>query len=70
MLWCIIVSIKLQILKDITIRSRVIRGQRVQYVPGWDCHGLPIELKALSSLKEKKQNLTPLEIRQLGKYTA
>ncbi|XP_008551084.1 isoleucine--tRNA ligase, mitochondrial [Microplitis demolitor] len=53
-----------KILKDITTRSRVIKGQRVHYVPGWDCHGLPIELKALSALKDKKDKLTPLEIRQ------
>ena len=35
-----------KILKDIICRSKVAQGKRVTYVPGWDCHGLPIELKA------------------------
>ncbi|XP_064548348.1 isoleucine--tRNA ligase, mitochondrial [Drosophila montana] len=38
-----------KILKDITLRQRVAYGQQVNYIPGWDCHGLPIELKATSS---------------------
>ncbi len=33
-------------LKDFVNRYRLLRGQRVRFVPGWDCHGLPIELKA------------------------
>ncbi|XP_059619412.1 isoleucine--tRNA ligase, mitochondrial [Phlebotomus argentipes] len=37
-----------KILKDITNHHHVIRGRKVHYIPGWDCHGLPIELKALS----------------------
>ncbi|XP_014235016.1 isoleucine--tRNA ligase, mitochondrial isoform X1 [Trichogramma pretiosum] len=53
-----------KILKDITIRSKVIKGQRVHYIPGWDCHGLPIELKALSSTKKNNySDLSPLQIR-------
>lgn len=35
-----------KILKDIILRSRIVNGTRVHYKPGWDCHGLPIELKA------------------------
>lgn len=31
-------------------RYNVIRGRKVHYVPGWDCHGLPIEHKALAAL--------------------
>ncbi|XP_063995593.1 isoleucine--tRNA ligase, mitochondrial [Diachasmimorpha longicaudata] len=58
-----------KILKDITLRSRVIRGQRVHYVPGWDCHGLPIELKVLSTTKTNKP-LTPKEIRSLARTYA
>lgn len=42
------------------------RGYKVHYVPGWDCHGLPIELKALSEVKGA-ENLSPMEIRQKGK---
>lgn len=54
-----------QILKDITNRFYVMRGYRVHYVPGWDCHGLPIELKALSELEES-QHLPAMEIRKRG----
>ncbi|KAM5456750.1 isoleucine-tRNA ligase [Microsporum audouinii] len=41
-----------KILKDIICRVQLAKGKRVQYVPGWDCHGLPIELKALQGQKE------------------
>jgi isoleucyl-tRNA synthetase len=42
-----------KILKDITCRFQLSLGKTVDYVPGWDCHGLPIELKALE--KQTKQ---------------
>ncbi|XP_061481155.1 isoleucine--tRNA ligase, mitochondrial isoform X3 [Rhineura floridana] len=45
------------------------RGSKVHYVPGWDCHGLPIELRALSEL-EKSEHLSPMEIRQKAKEFA
>jgi isoleucyl-tRNA synthetase len=37
-------------LKDFVVRSRLIEGHRVEYVPGWDCHGLPIEHKVMTEL--------------------
>ena len=37
-----------KITKDIICRFQVTQGRRVSFVPGWDCHGLPIELKALT----------------------
>lgn len=43
----------------------MLRGRRVHYVPGWDCHGLPIELKALGG--QPAGSLTPQQIRQKGK---
>jgi isoleucyl-tRNA synthetase len=53
-----------KILKDIINRYQVMRGRKVHYVLGWDCHGLPIELKVLQNLKpEERKNLTPLELR-------
>ena len=55
-----------KILKDIILKQKIIQGTRVHYRPGWDCHGLPIELKALSSHKNK----TPLEIRQKARKFA
>ncbi|XP_062980155.1 isoleucine--tRNA ligase, mitochondrial [Elgaria multicarinata webbii] len=58
-----------KILKDITNRFHVMKGYIVHYVPGWDCHGLPIELRALSESEETK-NLSPMEIRQKAKEFA
>ncbi|KAG2125123.1 hypothetical protein DEU56DRAFT_825882, partial [Suillus clintonianus] len=40
-----------KIIKDIINRYQVLTGHRVRYHPGWDCHGLPIENKALQELK-------------------
>ena len=42
-----------KILKDITCRVQLSKGKRVNYVPGWDCHGLPIELKALEKWRSQ-----------------
>ncbi len=53
-----------KILKDIINKYKLLRGYKVRYVPGWDCHGLPIELKVLQNMKsEERQNLTPLTLR-------
>eukprot|EP00951_Prasinocladus_malaysianus_P047072 scaffold648760_cov50-Prasinocladus_malaysianus.AAC.1 len=42
----------------------MLQGRRVRYRPGWDCHGLPIELKVLQSMSdEARKNLTPLKLR-------
>ena len=52
-------------LKDIINKYKLLRGYKVRYVPGWDCHGLPIELKVLQQMKSKeRQNLTPLQLRR------
>src|SRR5665213_1155988 len=50
-------------LKDIIIRYKTLRGFRTPYVPGWDCHGLPIEQKVTRDLQEKKQTVTTAELR-------
>lgn len=42
-----------KVTKDLINRYQLISGKRVDYVPGWDCHGLPIELKALELLNKK-----------------
>lgn len=53
-----------KILKDIINKFQLLQGRKVRYVPGWDCHGLPIELKVLQNMKsEERQNLTPLTLR-------
>jgi isoleucyl-tRNA synthetase len=52
-------------LKDIINRYQLLKGRKVRYVPGWDCHGLPIELKVIQDMKpEERKNLSPLELRQ------
>ncbi|ODH01146.1 isoleucine--tRNA ligase [Nostoc sp. KVJ20] len=57
-----------KILKDIINRYQLLKGRKVRYVPGWDCHGLPIELKVLQNMKSaERQNLTPLQLRQKAK---
>uniref|UniRef100_UPI00358E78C0 LOW QUALITY PROTEIN: isoleucine--tRNA ligase, mitochondrial n=1 Tax=Myxine glutinosa TaxID=7769 RepID=UPI00358E78C0 len=53
-----------KILKDITNRFHVMRGDRVHFMPGWDCHGLPTEMKALSEGEVLSRNLDPMETRQ------
>jgi isoleucyl-tRNA synthetase len=50
-------------LKDITNRYRSMRGCRTPFVPGWDCHGLPIEQKVTRELQEKKQTVSISELR-------
>jgi isoleucyl-tRNA synthetase len=49
-----------KILKDLIVRSRTMAGFKAPYLPGWDCHGLPIEFKVV---KESK-GLSALEIRK------
>ncbi|MDZ7951936.1 isoleucine--tRNA ligase [Nostoc sp. DedQUE09] len=57
-----------KILKDIINRYQILQGRKVRYVPGWDCHGLPIELKVLQNMKSaERQNLTSLQLRQKAK---
>lgn len=54
-----------KILKDFINRKQVLNGKQVHYIPGWDCHGLPIELKVLQSMKSKeRQSLTPIKLRE------
>ncbi|KAH3851373.1 hypothetical protein DPMN_093853 [Dreissena polymorpha] len=57
-----------KILKDIINRYHVLRGDRVHYIPGWDCHGLPIELKALQGRGQLR--LTPVQVREEAKKFA
>ncbi|KAJ1925916.1 isoleucine-tRNA ligase [Tieghemiomyces parasiticus] len=72
-----------RITKDIINRYQVLRGRRVRYIPGWDCHGLPIELKALAKLGTANgkapatdagdgaaASLDPLKIRRVARKTA
>src|SRR3989449_3270311 len=53
-----------KILKDFVVRSRTMMGYDAPYVPGYDCHGLPIELHVDRKLGAKKSNMSPLSIRR------
>jgi len=54
-----------KVLKDIINKFQIMQGKKVCFVPGWDCHGLPIELKVLQSLdKSQRSELTPIKLRK------
>ncbi|MES0349784.1 MAG: isoleucine--tRNA ligase [Desulfobacteria bacterium] len=53
-----------KILKDIVIRSRQMNGFDAPYVPGWDCHGLPIEHQVDKELGSQKKGMSQVEIRR------
>jgi isoleucyl-tRNA synthetase len=53
-----------KILKDVVIKSRTMAGFDVPYLPGYDCHGLPIELKVDRELGSKKRDMSLAEIRR------
>jgi isoleucyl-tRNA synthetase len=53
-----------KILKDFVVKSRTMAGFDSPYVPGYDCHGLPIELKVDRELGPKKRDLSPADFRR------
>ena len=53
-----------KVLKDFIIKSRRMAGYNCPYVPGWDCHGLPIELNVEKELKVKRGELPKLTVRK------
>src|ERR1700751_722941 len=55
-----------KILKDFIVKSRAMAGFRAPFLPGWDCHGLPIEFKVVRESK----GLSPLEIRKRSELYA
>lgn len=60
-----------KILKDIINKYNLLKGRKVRFVPGWDCHGLPIELKVLQTLKpDERKALTPIALRKKAKEFA
>ncbi len=57
-----------KVLKDIINKYKILKGFKVHFVPGWDCHGLPIELKVLQSLKShERRDLDSLGLRKKAK---
>lgn len=59
-----------KILKDIVCRFQISQGKRVHYVPGWDCHGLPIEVKALQALRAHHDQIGPVAVRIAARILA
>ncbi|UCF89207.1 MAG: isoleucine--tRNA ligase [bacterium] len=53
-----------KVLKDFVVKSKWMSGMYSHYVPGWDCHGLPIEHKVDTELKAREKGLSALQIRR------
>ncbi|MEJ2007511.1 MAG: isoleucine--tRNA ligase [Acidobacteriota bacterium] len=53
-----------KILKDFIVKSRTLKGFNAPYVPGWDCHGLPIEINVDKELGPRKAKMSTVAIRQ------
>jgi isoleucyl-tRNA synthetase len=52
------------VLKDMVVRTQTLRGKDAPYVPGWDCHGLPIEWKVEEQYRKKKLNKDEVPVRE------
>lgn len=53
-----------KVLKDIIVRSKNMTGYKAPYIPGWDTHGLPIELKARKKIGGDQTKMSPIELRK------
>jgi isoleucyl-tRNA synthetase len=53
-----------KVLKDIIVKSQTMAGRDAPYVPGWDCHGLPIELNVEKELGPAAKDRSPVEFRR------
>jgi len=54
-----------KILKDFIIKTKSMEGYYAPYIPGWDCHGLPIEHKVDQEIKEKRHTMNISDVRRL-----
>jgi len=54
-----------KVLKDIVVKFRTMQGFASPYIPGWDCHGLPIEHKVVKELGPKARDMSKADIRKL-----
>ncbi len=59
-----------KVLKDIVVKYKTMKGLDAPYVPGWDCHGLPIEAKVMAELGDKAKEMSKPDIRKLCKKYA
>lgn len=54
-----------KIVKDIIVKRQLMAGRYAPYVPGWDCHGMPIEHQVLRKLGDKARTMPRIEVRRL-----
>jgi isoleucyl-tRNA synthetase len=54
-----------KVLKDIVVKHHLMLGEKADFIPGWDCHGLPIELAADKELGAKKKDLDKVAVRKV-----
>src|SRR6185312_15491041 len=59
-----------KILKDMVLKYRNMAGYHAAFVPGWDCHGLPIELNVTRKLGAKRKEMSDEQVRQLCREEA
>ncbi|MGH9864133.1 MAG: class I tRNA ligase family protein, partial [Candidatus Acidiferrales bacterium] len=59
-----------KICKDMVVKSKTMAGFRVPYIPGWDCHGLPIETKVEKDLGGRKDTVSAAEFRRMCRQFA
>lgn len=59
-----------KVLKDIVIKYKNLAGYKAAFIPGWDCHGLPIELNVTKKLGPKRKDHSDAEIRQMCREEA
>ncbi len=59
-----------KILKDIVVKHKLFSGYYSPFIPGWDCHGLPIELQVTKNLGPKAKQVPKIEIRKLSREYA
>ncbi len=59
-----------KVVKDLIVRSKTMAGYDCPYIPGWDCHGLPIEHKVMQNLGDKARGMNAMQIRRRCKTDA
>ena len=59
-----------KVLKDIVVKYKNLAGYKATFIPGWDCHGLPIELNVTKKLGAKRKDTSDAELRRLCREEA
>ncbi len=59
-----------KVLKDLVVKLKTMEGLDSPYIPGWDCHGLPIEHMVMTTLGDKLRDMPPIEVRKLCRQHA